>query len=130
MAIGRKHNLAAALVLGLAASPAWAAAPDYQAVNTALVEDYVIPRYAAFAQATAALEGALAAACEDGRPTTEAAGAAYHTDKDAWTAVQHLRFGPSLLILTYDHNEFLPANRGEEPGVTSWPAGECQVGDH
>src|SRR3546814_19757233 len=96
MAIGRKHNLAAALVLGLAASPAWAAAPDYQAVNTALVEDYVIPRHAAFAQATAALEGALAAACEDGRPTPADAGAAYHTAMDAWTYVHHLRFGPTF----------------------------------
>src|SRR3546814_4643308 len=112
MAIGRQHTLAAAWVLGRAAAPAWAAAPDYQAVNTALVEDYVIPLYAAFAQATAALEGALAAACEDGRPTPEEAGAAYHNAMDAWTAVQHLRFGPSLLFLRYDRIEFWPDKRG------------------
>src|SRR3546814_14560454 len=99
MAIGRKHNLAAALVLGLAASHAWAAAPDYQAVNTALVEDYAIPRYAAFAQATAALEGALAAACDDGRPTPAEAVAAYHNAVDHWLVVPHLRFGHTFLFL-------------------------------
>src|SRR3546814_13418442 len=66
MAIGRKHNLAAALVLGLAASPAWAAAPDYQAVNTARGEAYALHRYAPFARAPAAAEGALAAARENG----------------------------------------------------------------
>src|SRR3546814_15924402 len=71
-----------------------------------------MPRYAAFAQATAALEGALAAACGDGRPTPEEAGAAYHNAMDAWTAVQHLRFGPSLLFLRYDRIEFWPDKRG------------------
>src|SRR3546814_1763045 len=102
MAIGRQHTLAAAWVLGRAAAPAWAAAPDYQAVNTALVEDYVIPRYAAFAQATAALEGALAAACEDGRPTPEEAGAAYHNAMDAWTrSEEHTSELQSLMRISY-----------------------------
>src|SRR3546814_11359511 len=91
MAIGRKHNLAAALVLGLAASPAWAAAPDYRAVNTALVEAYVIPRYAPLAQATAALEGTLADACEDGRAHPAEAVAAYHHAQAAMTAVPNKR---------------------------------------
>src|SRR3546814_20117315 len=31
---------------------------------------------------------------------------------DAWTAVQHLRFGPSLLFLRYDRIEFWPDQRG------------------
>src|SRR3546814_13295273 len=31
---------------------------------------------------------------------------------DAWTAVQHLRFGPSLLFLRYDRIEFWPDKRG------------------
>src|SRR3546814_14711625 len=90
MAIGRKHNLAAALVLGLAASPAWAAATDYQAVNTALVEDYVIPRYDAFPQATAALAGPDAAACEVRRPTPGTAGHAYPQPMDTWPAAKTL----------------------------------------
>src|SRR3546814_8624392 len=58
MTIARKLLPLAALLLALgpASPPARAAAPDYQALNAALVEDYVVPRYQAFAQATAALD--------------------------------------------------------------------------
>src|SRR3546814_11978056 len=86
--------------------------PDYQALNAALVEDYVLPRYQAFAQATAALDAALAEACADQRPTPDEAGDAYHAAMDAWMAVQHLRFGPSLLFLRVDRVEFWPDKRG------------------
>ena len=114
MTIARKLLPTAVLLLAFApvAPPARAAAPDYQALNVALVEDYVLPRYAAFAEATAALDGALVEACADGRPTPGEAGPAYHAAMDAWMAVQHLRFGPSELFLRADRIEFWPDKRG------------------
>jgi predicted lipoprotein len=114
MSIVRGLAPAATLLLALAtaAPQAQAAAPDYQALNAALVADYVLPRYQAFAQATAALDGALVEACADGRPTPDEAGPAYHAAMDAWMAVQHLRFGPALLFLRYDRIEFWPDKRG------------------
>jgi uncharacterized protein len=98
------------LTLGPAAPPAWAA-PDYQDVNTALVENYVLPRYETFAAAAAALDASLAEACADGRPTPEEAGNAYNEAMDAWMAVQHLRFGPSELFLRADRIEYWPDQR-------------------
>jgi len=114
MKMQRKLMPAAALALAAmtGAPPAGAAEPDYQALNTVLVENYVLPRYEAFAEATAALDDALVEACADGRPTPAEAGAAYHAAMDAWMAVQHLRFGPALLFLRYDRLEFWPDTRG------------------
>jgi predicted lipoprotein len=114
MTIMRRLIPAAAVALSLAVAlpQAVAAEPDYQSLNAALVKDYVLPRYETFAQATAALDAALVEACADGRPTPEEAGAAYHNAMDAWMAVQHLRFGPSLLFLRYERIEFWPDKRG------------------
>src|SRR3546814_13121949 len=85
MTIARKLLPLAALLLALgpASPPARAAAPDYQALNAALVEDYVVSRYQAFAHATAALDAAIVEACADKRPTPDEAGDAYHAAMDA-----------------------------------------------
>lgn len=114
MRMQRKLVPAAALALAVAAAvpSAGAAEPDYQALNAALVKDYVLPRYETFAETTAALDAALVDACADGRPTPEEAGPAYHAAMDAWMAVQHLRFGPALLLLRYDRLAFWPDARG------------------
>lgn len=110
-----RHKLVALAILVLAATatalPTRAAEPDFQALNAALVQDYVLPRYETFAEATAALETALVEACADGRPTPQEAGPAYHTAMDAWMAVQHLRFGPSELFLRADRIAFWPDTR-------------------
>ena len=100
MIIARRLVSAAALTLALAAAlpQASAAEPDYQALNAALVEDYVLPRYETFAAATAALDAALVEACADGHATADEAAPAFHAAMDAWMAVQHLRFGPALQI--------------------------------
>ncbi|HMA16064.1 MAG: imelysin family protein [Bacteroidota bacterium] len=107
----RGKLLATVLALAAAAPAAQAAEPDYQALNAALVEDYVLPRYEAFAEATASLDAALTEACADGRPTPVEAGPAYHAAMDAWMAVQHLRFGPSELFLRADRTAFWPDTR-------------------
>lgn len=114
MTIARRLMQATALTLALAASwsQASAADPDFQALNAALVKDYVLPRYETFAETTAALDAALVEACADGRPTPEEAAPAYHEAMDAWMAVQHLRFGPALLFLRYERVEFWPDKRG------------------
>ena len=103
---------ALALAFGLTAPGARAQAADYEALNAAIVESYVLPRYAAFAQAAAALDASLAQACADGRPTPAESAAAYHAAMDAWMAVQHLRFGPSELFLRAERIEFWPDKRG------------------
>lgn len=113
MNLRRKLMVAAmaALASGAATAPARAAQPDHHALNATLVEDYVMPRYRAFAEATASLDAALAEACPDGQPTVEEAGPAYHAAMDAWMAVQHLRFGPSELFLRADRIAFWPDPR-------------------
>lgn len=115
MKIARK--LATALLLSLALGGAGTAqaggGPDaYQELNVAIVEDYVLPRYAAFAEATAALEPSLDQACTDGRAEAAESAAAYHAAMDAWMAVQHLRFGPSELFLRAERTQFWPDKRG------------------
>ena len=106
--------LLSATTLGLAAPAARAEiTPDtYQALNVAIVENYVLPRYAAFAQAAATLEVSLMQACADGRAEATESMAAYHAAMDAWMAVQHLRFGPSELFLRTERVEFWPDKRG------------------
>jgi uncharacterized protein len=85
---------------------------DYGAFNAAVVDSYVLPRYAAFAEATARLEASLRKACADGRLDAAESAEDYHGAMDAWMAVQHLRFGPGELLLRYDRLEFWPDKRG------------------
>jgi len=85
---------------------------DYAGFNEAVVEDYVLPRYADFAAAATALESSLAQSCADGRIDAGESAEAYHQAVDAWMAVQHLRFGPSELFLRADRLEFWPDKRG------------------
>jgi hypothetical protein len=113
----RQLKTAAAVALlacGFAAAsqPAPASAADYAALNAAIVEDYVLPRYAAFAETTTVLESELRKACSDDVLQAEEAAAAYDDAMDAWMAVQHLRFGPAELFLRNERIEFWPDKRG------------------
>lgn len=110
MAMRRKRWPLIAILLLAVARPAQAA-PDFQALNEALVEHHVLPRYEAFADAAAALAASLDAACADGRPTAQETAAAYHGAMDAWMGVQHLRFGPSELFLRGERIAFWPDTR-------------------
>jgi predicted lipoprotein len=103
---------ALALAFGLTAPGARAQTENYEALNAAIVESYVLPRYADFAETAAALDASLRQACADGRPTQAESAAAYHAAMDAWIAVQHLRFGPSELFLRADRIAFWPDKRG------------------
>lgn len=108
-----KTAAAALLACGVALPAAQpAAAADYAALNAAIVDDYVLPRYAAFAETTAVLESELRKACSDDVLQAEEAAAAYNDAMDAWMAVQHLRFGPAELFLRSERIAFWPDKRG------------------
>ena len=90
------------LLLALAASPALA---DVDAV----IDDHILPGYAAFAAATASLDAAV------GDCAPEAVRPAWNAAFDAWMGVSHLGFGPveedgrSVVIA------FWPDDRGATP---------------
>src|SRR5690606_18202729 len=89
-----------AVLLALAAAGvgAGAAEPDeaaYRRLNEALATGYVVPRYAALAKATAALDEAARDFCaKPGRTPLVELRRRYGDASDAWQAIQHVRFGP------------------------------------
>lgn len=96
--------------------PGGAAAQDYGRLNQALVEGRVIPAYAAFAEAAAALREETATACGSADPQRLARlREAYHRAADGWQRVQHFRFGPA--------ESFLRARR-----ISFWPDPRNRVG--
>lgn len=109
----RSLLLAGAFFLAmLPAASAPAAADDFAALNEAMVAAYLLPRYEAFAGAGESLDQALRRDCADGRLDAAESGEAFHGMMDAWMAVQHLRFGPSELLLRADRIQFWPDKRG------------------
>jgi predicted lipoprotein len=68
---------------------------DYRALNAALVEHYVVPRYRELEAASAELVDVSTRFCDRPLPRNLAAlEAAFNRTMDAWMAVEHLRFGP------------------------------------
>ena len=83
-------------ILPAQAAPAQAATEDdYRALNRSIVENHILPRLAAFAEATAALQAAADRACT-ARTSTDLAALreTFIAAMDAWESVQHVRFGP------------------------------------
>lgn len=107
------RRLSVVATLGLAALfAAPAVADDFAVLNGAIVEDYLLPRYEALADAGSALDAALQQDCAAGTLGADTSIAAYHEMADAWMAVQHLRLGPSELFLRADRIQFWPDKRG------------------
>ena len=101
------------LVCGQGASAS--AAPSMEGfakLNDGAVDGHLVPRYEAFAAAGEVLDEALRQDCADGALNDPASRAAYHGMTDGWMAVQHLRFGPSELLLRADRVQFWPDKRG------------------
>jgi uncharacterized protein len=68
---------------------------DFTPVNLAVTDTVVIPAYARFAEATAALQANADGFCA--AVTTDSLAALqqqYHSAMDAWQGVQHVQFGP------------------------------------
>lgn len=81
-------------------------------MNATIVERHVLPRFAALADAGAALEQAAAAFAEapDDRGRAQLR-VAYGAMSDAWQGVQHLRFGPTELFMRSSRLMFWPDPR-------------------
>ena len=71
------------------------AQPDWTALNLALTDHHVIPRYAAFGEAGAALASQAQGFCpEPDAAALENLRGAFHEAMDAWQGIQHVQFGP------------------------------------
>jgi predicted lipoprotein len=93
------------LLLLLLVHPA-TAAPDYRALNEAVVQRHILPRYAALVQATEALDH-TAERCTDTAGLREK----WRGAVLAWEGAQHLRFGPALLFSRNQRFQFWPDPR-------------------
>ncbi|MFS8039186.1 imelysin family protein [Xanthobacter sp. AM11] len=101
--------IGATLAAGIPA-PARAASPVLDPVP--LIEGWLLPRYDAFASATAAQSAAWAGFCA--KPEAAGLGAlkdAYGRAADAWNAVEFITFGPISLSLRTDRISFFPDRR-------------------
>jgi hypothetical protein len=79
------------LLIGLCVSAAaWAAEPDYRALNADAVAKHILPRYRTLAAATDALAQAARRHCDNPAALAEP----WRQAMAAWQSVQHLRFGP------------------------------------
>ncbi|MCF7992821.1 MAG: imelysin family protein [Thiohalocapsa sp.] len=79
--------------------PARADAPaaQWQAVNRAIVQGHVLPRYAALARATSTLQLQTVRFCADPRPSSlRFLRRAYALTAQAWADVEHLSTGPVM----------------------------------
>ncbi len=101
----------------LGAHPVWADGPGPEVVTPLIaqsVSEHILPRTQAFARSAAALANSAQGDC-----TTAQAGleAGFHQAMDDWTAISHLRFGPT------EHDDrafalaFWPDGRGKTPKV-------------
>ncbi|MEZ5797358.1 MAG: imelysin family protein [Paracoccaceae bacterium] len=91
------------ICLSLLAGPALADYPE-------TLSDHILPGYAAFAQATAALDQAAQADC-----APEALRPAWNAAFDAWLGVAHLQFGP-----VEDHGHRLAIAFWPDPKALGW----------
>lgn len=87
---------------------------DYALVNTALVEEHVLPRYAVLAETTKNFAKSTKELCENpGESTLNSARQDFHRAMDAWMGVQHLRFGPIKYLMRIHRFYFWPEARGK-----------------
>ncbi|HAD25835.1 MAG TPA: hypothetical protein DCF61_08895 [Alphaproteobacteria bacterium] len=88
---------------------------DYAAINKALIEDHVIVRYGALADAAEIFATTVKGYCAGGAGSEEKladARAAYQGLTDAWAGVAHIRFGPVELLMRGARFYFWPQGRG------------------
>jgi len=87
--------LAGLISLPLLAQEAGQSSENWTEVNLAVTDDQVIPRYAAFATASATLEQVAENFCANpGEGSLAAFRVGFHDSMDAWQLIQHVQFGP------------------------------------
>ena len=84
-----------------------------QVIND-VVENHVMPRYAALTETAETLDAAAQGNCD---PRSEDLRAAYNDAFDAWISVSHLRFGPSETDDRAYALAFWPDPRGDTPSA-------------
>ena len=105
----------AILVLGLLlpAVAAWAQtpAPSFTALNTRVIDDYVLPRFKRLAEASGRLAHELARTCDGDAGALAAARKEFSDTALAWAEVEFLRFGPMAEIGRAERFYFWPDPR-------------------
>lgn len=103
------------------------AAEDRSATVNAVLDQHILPGFAALAEKSGAL---AAAARTDCRATSQHLQEAYHTAFDAWIVVNHLRFGPTEQDNRAFALAFWPDTKGFTPkSLAKLIAGEDPVID-
>jgi len=108
--------IAFALLAGMA--PAWAKDPPiaeeaYRAVNLALVETHIRPRYARFAATGATLEDQVESVCATSAPRElELVRAAFDSAFGAWMGIAYIQEGPAAQFMRQVRLHFWPDKRG------------------
>ncbi|GAB2600355.1 imelysin family protein [Nitrincola alkalisediminis] len=96
--------------------PVMAQEADWSAVNTTLVHQHVMPRYAAMAESSAHLQQSLEAFCQvPTEPNLVLAQTAYRQAMSDWQAVQHIGFGPVTLYMRNYALQYWPDKRNTTP---------------
>lgn len=115
----RKFSAVFFLTLAIIAMPFMAfgaefSEDDYAEVNSALVQEHVLPRYATLVATTEQLAESARILC-DGREESKLARVreSFHNAMDAWMGVQHLRFDPIEYLSRKHRFYFWPEARGK-----------------
>ncbi len=108
----RKTLMIACSVLAPAGA-AWAATPEPGPLAISVIEQWLLPRIDALAEAAAVQRDAWRAACADGDYAGDLAALKqrYQAAADAWAAVEHVTTGPVSLSLRPDRIFFFPDKR-------------------
>ena len=118
----RKHFAAFFLTLAIVAMPFVAlgaefSEEDYAEVNSALVQEHVLPRYATLVEATGQLAESARNLCDaPEKSTLVRVQERFHSAMDAWMGVQHLRFDPIEYLSRKHRFFFWPEARGKVTG--------------
>lgn len=90
---------------------------EYAEVNSALIQEHVLPRYATLVETTGQLAESARILCDDpGKSILARVQESFHSAMDAWMGVQHLRFDP-IEYLSRKHRFYF------------WPEARAKVAD-
>ena len=111
--------------------PACAAAPEPGPLAIAVIEQWLLPRNDALAEAAGAQSDAWRAACADGEYAQDLAALEerYQAAADAWAAVEHVTTGPVSLSLRPERIFFFPDKRNAVAKALAELESKAKAGD-
>lgn len=93
-----------------------AAGSAWLAVNQAIVDEHLLPRYQRLVESSARLSEKAVLFCKtQDEAHLGALRAAYHQAMDDWMGVQHMRFGPVEMYLRYNRYQMWPDKHNTGP---------------